>query len=83
MGRQARRKHVANQQTTYYENKHYTQSKSLIKNLLLSAHTNNYLIKLIFPLYKTGLLPRSANFPVIIFPIIHVHDIVVRRDDLP
>ena len=58
-------------------NNHYTQSNLLIKNLLLSAHTNNYLIKLIFPLYKTGLLPRPANFPVIIFPKIDVHDSVV------
>ena len=29
----------------------------------LSAHLNTYLIKLIIPLNKTGLLPGSANFP--------------------
>ena len=67
MDRQAHRKHLANKQTTYYEYNHYTQSNLLIKNLLLSAHTNNYLIKLIFPLYETGLLPGPAN----LFPCYH------------
>ena len=62
---------------------HYAQYNLLIKNLPLSAQTNNYLIKLIFPLYKTGLQPGPANFPVIIFPKIHVHDSVVGGDDLP
>ena len=36
----------------------------MIGSVLLSAHLNTYLIKLIIPLNKTGLLPGPANFPI-------------------
>ena len=52
---------LANQQSTNNEYNHYTQSNLLINNVLLSAHTINYLIKLIIHVNKTGQLPGPAN----------------------
>ena len=60
---------MANQRSTNNEYNHYTQSKLLINNVPLSAHTNNYLIKLIIPLNKTGQLPGPANLSIDAFPI--------------
>ena len=65
LGRQAQREHLAYQQSTNNEYNHYTESNLLINNVPLSAHTNNYLIKLIIPLNKTGPLLGPANFPII------------------
>ena len=42
--------YLANQRSTNNEYNHYTQSNSWIDNVLLLAHVNNYLIKLIIPL---------------------------------
>ena len=42
----------------------------MINNVPLSAHKNSYLIKLIIPLNKTGLLPRPANFPNEVDPLV-------------
>ena len=54
--------YLANQRSTNNEYINYTQSNSLIDNVPLLAHINNYLIKLIIPLNKTGQLPGPANF---------------------
>ena len=48
---------LANQQSTNNEYNHFTQSTLLINNVPLSAYTNNYLIKFIIPVNKTGQLP--------------------------
>ena len=53
---------MANKRSTNNEYNHYTQSNILIDNVPLSAHINNYLIKLIIPLNKTGQPPDPANF---------------------
>ena len=57
----AHREYLANQQSTYNEN---DQRNLLIDSVPLSAHKNNYLIKLIILLNKTGRLPGPANFPI-------------------
>ena len=44
-------------------NNEYNQCNLLIDSVPLSAQKNNYLMKLIILLNKTGLLPRPANFP--------------------
>ena len=54
--------YLANQRSTNNEYNHYTQSNLLIDNVPLSTHINNYLIKLIIPLNKTGQPPDPANF---------------------
>ena len=66
LGWQAYRKYLANQQSINNEHNHYTESNLLIDNVPLSAYTNNYLIKLVIPLNKTGLLPIPANFPIVL-----------------
>ena len=63
---------LANQQSTNNEYEHYTQSNLSTDNVPLSAHTNNYLIKLIILLNKTGRLPGPSNFPNIIRIILEV-----------
>ena len=65
---------LANQQTINNEYSHYTQSNLSTDNVPLSAHKNNYLIKLIILLNKnkTGRLPEPANFPNIISIILVV-----------
>ena len=63
---------LANQQSTNNEYNHYTQSNLSTDNVPLSAHTNNYLIKLISRRNKTGRLPGPANFCNIIRIILEV-----------
>ena len=62
---------LANQQSTNDEYNHYTHNLST-DNVPLSAHTNNYLIKLVILLNKTSSLPGPANFPNIIRIILEV-----------
>ena len=62
LGREAHRKYIwLTSGPQIMNNNHYTQSNLLIDNVPLSAHINNYSIKLIIPLKKTGQLPALAN----------------------
>ena len=63
---------LANQQSTNDEYHHYTQSNLSTDNVPISAHENNYLIKLIILRNKTSRLPGPSNFPNIIRIILEI-----------